>query len=219
MQVQAIDGKPLRAGGKLLKASAGGGTAIDLGVTGAAVGDIIKVAAVDADGKPTAWEAAELSGGAEIWEKIGEIDFATDVANGVHAWTFSNLPGYKALLFKRVSMTGSTATASWLSCKINGISSVGAPQQIPYQKQGQTGSGFTFDVVTPEGILLIASDMSANPTNYAQGSLKTSYNLLPYVVQQITKIELQDAALYPIASGELIIYGLRGVVTTQEEAT
>lgn len=218
MQVQAIDGKPLSAGGKLLKASAGGGTAIDLGVTGAAVGDIIKVAAVDADGKPTAWAAAELASGDE-WEKIGEIDFATDVANGVHAWTFSNLPGYKALLFKRVSMTGSTATASWLSCKINGISSVGAPQQIPYQKQGQIGSGFTFDVVTPEGILLIASDMSTNPTNYAQGSLKTSYNLLPYVVQQIIKIELQDTASYPIASGELIIYGLRGVVTTQEEAT
>lgn len=64
MQVQAIDGKPLSAGGKLLKASAGGGTAIDLGVTGAAVGDIIKVAAVDADGKPTAWAAAELAGGA-----------------------------------------------------------------------------------------------------------------------------------------------------------
>lgn len=218
MQVQAIDGKPLSAGGKLLKASAGGGTAIDLGVTGAAVGDIIKVAAVDADGKPTAWEAAELAS-VDEWEKIGEIDFATDVANGVHAWTFSNLLGYKALLFKRIRMTGSTATASWLTCKINGISSVGAPQQIPYQKQGQTGSGFTFDVVTPEGILLIASGMATNPTNYAQGALQTPYNLLPYVVQQITKIELADNALYPIASGELIIYGLRGVVTTQEEAT
>ena len=37
----------------------GGGTDIGLGVTGATVGDIIKVAAVDADGKPTAWEATE----------------------------------------------------------------------------------------------------------------------------------------------------------------
>lgn len=199
--------------------ASGGGGDISLGVTSAAVGDIIKVAAVDADGKPTAWEAAELSRGAEIWEKIVEIDFATDVANDVHTWTFSNLPGYKALLFKRVSMTGSTATASWLTCKINGISSVGEPQQIPYQKQGQTGSGFTFDVVTPEGILCVGSPMSTFPTNYAQGVLQTPYNLFPYVVQQITKIELKDNALYPIASGELIIYGLRGVVTTQEEAT
>ena len=48
-------------------------TAIDLGVTGAAVGDIIKVAAVDADGKPSAWEAAELASGDDSggWFLIG----------------------------------------------------------------------------------------------------------------------------------------------------
>lgn len=34
------------------------GTDISLGVTGASVGDIVKVKAVDASGKPTAWEAA-----------------------------------------------------------------------------------------------------------------------------------------------------------------
>lgn len=78
MQVQAIDGKPLSAGGKLLKASAGGGTAIDLGVTGAAVGDIIKVAAVDADGKPTAWEAAELTSGESVTTEVVTLEEDTD---------------------------------------------------------------------------------------------------------------------------------------------
>ena len=42
---------------------AGTGTDISLGVTGASVGDIIKVKAVDASGKPTAWEAAGLPSG------------------------------------------------------------------------------------------------------------------------------------------------------------
>lgn len=37
--------------------AAGGGSDISLGVTGASIGDIVKVAAVDAEGKPTAWEA------------------------------------------------------------------------------------------------------------------------------------------------------------------
>ena len=37
---------------------AGSGTDISLGVTGASVGDIVKVKQVDANGKPTAWEAA-----------------------------------------------------------------------------------------------------------------------------------------------------------------
>lgn len=36
----------------------GSGTDISLGLTGASVGDIVKVKSVDANGKPTAWEAA-----------------------------------------------------------------------------------------------------------------------------------------------------------------
>ena len=48
----------------------GSGTDISLGVTGASVGDIVKVKAVDASGKPTAWEAAES---ANDWTKIGEL--------------------------------------------------------------------------------------------------------------------------------------------------
>lgn len=46
---------------------------ISLGLTSATVGDIIKVAAVDADGKPTAWEAAELASGDDSggWFLIG----------------------------------------------------------------------------------------------------------------------------------------------------
>lgn len=40
--------------------TASGGTDISLGLTGASVGDIIKVKAVDDSGKPTEWEAAEL---------------------------------------------------------------------------------------------------------------------------------------------------------------
>lgn len=49
---------------------ASGGTDISLGVTGASVGDIVKVKAVDASGKPTAWEAATS---ASDWTKIGEL--------------------------------------------------------------------------------------------------------------------------------------------------
>ena len=41
----------------------GSGTDISLGVTGASVGEIIKVKAVDDSGKPTAWEAAEMASG------------------------------------------------------------------------------------------------------------------------------------------------------------
>ena len=55
-----------------------GGTDISLGLTSATVGQIIKVKAIDESGKPTAWEAADMAGGAEHWEKIADIDLRSD---------------------------------------------------------------------------------------------------------------------------------------------
>ena len=52
-----------------------GGTDISLGLTSATVGQTIKVKAVDTDGKPTAWEAAESG---KKWEKIAEIIIPDD---------------------------------------------------------------------------------------------------------------------------------------------
>ena len=52
-----------------------GGTDISLGLTSATVGQTIKVKAVDTDGKPTAWEAAESG---EKWEKIAKIIIPDD---------------------------------------------------------------------------------------------------------------------------------------------
>ena len=49
------------------------GTDISLNVTGATVGQTIKVKAVDADGKPTAWEAMDMAAGADgVTPTIGE---------------------------------------------------------------------------------------------------------------------------------------------------
>lgn len=47
------------------------GTDISLGVTGATIGQTIKVKAVDADGKPTAWEAVDMETcGTDVWEEL-----------------------------------------------------------------------------------------------------------------------------------------------------
>lgn len=57
------------------------GTDISLGVTGATVGQTIKVKAVDADGKPTAWEAVDMAaGGTEVWEKVCQVTTTENVS-------------------------------------------------------------------------------------------------------------------------------------------
>ena len=65
--------------------SAGGGTDTSLGITSAQVGQIVKITAVDTDGKPTAWEAVDDrlpnttiydDGKALIVRQISEFDTA-----------------------------------------------------------------------------------------------------------------------------------------------
>lgn len=55
-----------------------------LGVTGAEVGQIVQVSAVDEDGKPTAWVPVDMpSGGGEStesWELIGTVEVTEDVS-------------------------------------------------------------------------------------------------------------------------------------------
>lgn len=55
-------------------------------ITGATVGQIAKITAVDDNGKPTAWEAVDMAGGGgETWEKIAEIELQADTAEYVLA--------------------------------------------------------------------------------------------------------------------------------------
>ena len=60
----------------------GSGTDISLGITSASVGDIIKVKQVDANGKPTEWEAAELGmrliRAITLAEQTDRVDITTD---------------------------------------------------------------------------------------------------------------------------------------------
>ena len=61
-----------------------GGTDISLGLTSAAVGQTIKVKAIDESGKPTAWEAANMpsgGGGGGHWETVLDTVWEQDVIN------------------------------------------------------------------------------------------------------------------------------------------
>lgn len=73
------------------------GTDISLGVTGATVGQTIKVKAVDANGKPTAWEAVDMAAG-EVWETLAETTLEEESVPildiGAMASSFSRLRFY-----------------------------------------------------------------------------------------------------------------------------
>lgn len=81
------------------------GTDISLNVTGATVGQTIKVKAVDANGKPTAWEAVDMAaGGGEVWEKVCEVTTTEDVS-----FIYQPFDGYYKKI--RAIFLGESATA------------------------------------------------------------------------------------------------------------
>lgn len=65
----------------LIKGLGGAG----MGITGAKIGQIAKITAVDASGVPTAWSPVDMPSGEEKWEKIAEIELRTDTAEYVLA--------------------------------------------------------------------------------------------------------------------------------------
>ena len=80
-EVIAQQGTSLDEVAAVLETKAAGGTDISLGLTSAAVGQIIKVKAVDDTGKPTAWDAADMPSGGGHWETVLDTVWEQDVIN------------------------------------------------------------------------------------------------------------------------------------------
>lgn len=108
-----------------IAASGGGGnTDISLGLTSAAVGQTIKVKAVDESGKPTAWEAADMpsgGGGASYrsWSKVWTLAVAEDIA-GFEADNI-NLDGKSEIMIVFISDSTSSRTMTNGRIYINGV--------------------------------------------------------------------------------------------------
>lgn len=184
-------------------------TAISLGLTAATPGQIIKVKAVQ-DGKPTAWEAVDMpSGGGDEWELIAHINVADDVEKDVTAWEYNNLPRYKYIAYKKVSLVGSSdQKASGCAITINGESS--QPSGMGYGKSNSPQSGIGMIYVMPFGWTHCKTGDSISPTNYVFGGVSAMYNALPLSDNAITSIKLSANQIYIIASGEIWLYGKKG---------
>ena len=177
--------------------------------SGAAIGQIAKITEVDETGKPTAWEAVDMpsGGGGETWELIAEIDFDVDAANDVSVWEYKNLPNYKELAYRKVSLVGSTETASGLAISIN--NSVASFSSIQYAKKGGQSNGWGKILLLPFGWIHVNSGSANSPTNYSYSGVQAMYNAIPVDGDSITSVRLTSHTVYKIAGGKLSLYGRR----------
>ena len=152
-------------------------------------------------------EVPSAGGGGETWELIAEIDFDIDAANDVSVWEYKNLPNYKELAYRKVSLVGSTETASGLSISINdGLTNFSS---IQYAKKGGQSNGWGKILLLPFGWIHVNSGSANSPTNYAYAGLQTMYNAIPFDGDSITSVRLSCHPTYKIAGGKLSLYGRR----------
>jgi hypothetical protein len=97
-----------------------GGTDLSLGITGAAVGQIAKITAVDTDGKPTQWEPVDMASGGdgETWEKLVDTSLAESVESVTY--TFDNCKRIKALIAP--ALASGEFFSGWTRITINNVS-------------------------------------------------------------------------------------------------
>lgn len=89
-------------------------------ITGATVGQIVKIAAVDESGVPTAWSPVDMPSGSggETWEKLVDASLAEAVESVTY--TLDNCKRIKALIAPMLSR--SENVTGWKSFTINNVS-------------------------------------------------------------------------------------------------
>ncbi len=196
-------GKPSR--GATGPAGADGKDGAGMDITGATVGQIAKVKAVDADGKPTAWEAVDMpSGGGETWEKIAEIELRSDTAEYVLA-DFATWRKAKVMMTRPQYISGLNKNV-W--CKVVG-SNFGDTYSCGYLT---IAYGYIFWEFTAEvNELFIAAEEvdSNNTTNAAPVKSTGSFMPLKSTVDKY-KFELMFVDTSVIQAGDKVtVIGVR----------
>lgn len=91
---------------------------LSLGITGATVGQLARIKAVDASGVPTAWSPVDMPTGGETWEKIVDASLAEAVESATY--TFDNCKRIKALIVPALP-TGESVNG-WKLITVNNVS-------------------------------------------------------------------------------------------------
>lgn len=148
------------------------GTDLSLGVTGATVGQIAKITAVDASGKPTAWAPVDMpsGGGGREWVEIGHVTTEEDSTNSTtirFTTDVSSTPlELRGVLIICRALFNDTATHNVI-LKLNNTENTGHNYLLykPILRNGQICSIFS-EFLRIDGINSVAQ------TSYNSGNIK-----------------------------------------------
>lgn len=176
-----------------------------LDVTGATVGQTVKIAAVDDNGVPTAWEPVDMASGGGAWEKLydGTMQIEQEtMAVEVDMPRNDSAKGFQIYLHLTKNVAQAWADAKNISVKINGA-------QCGYFT-------FTDKLVSDYYVFAKREFDSVGRMEYATAIVSPNYNKLGMFVQLANgrgyeqknngKISISFASSYA-GSIELLVYG------------
>lgn len=140
MSILTADGALLTRDGKLLKSSGSGGGIYIPAPASAAVGQIVKVKAVDAAGKITETEAVDMpsgGGSSDTWELINFIKIADDAEEAIGLTIDKDSSGkaFSLSRFRLIALspiyTGETAIPTFCFAAINGRKTASLQSEKP----------------------------------------------------------------------------------------
>ena len=185
--------------------SGGGGLTV---TNTAAVGQTVKIAAVDETGQPTEWEAVDMASDvSEVqsdFELIDSIDWSTEDMAQAGAAKEYTLNGVTEIIIVWQGMANKTQTTSNLGVRLNdlGLSGCGT---VPTSKAGSKLYGFSyyrcFELV---GTLVIRSP-GANSVGFVATNAQIPYSLFD-ITEKITKLRISNNAGYVANTGITKIY-------------
>lgn len=180
-------------------AGAPGKDGAGMDVTGATVGQIAKIAAVDAFGGPTAWEPVDMPGGGGAWEKI--ID--TEVMEATPRFTCNGL-NCNEIYIKYSKMENATNINSAQDLYLNDTLIMCGATIV--NKSG--GGVYGWTLCRNNGIVweAVKSYGAISELNLTPGLVYVPYNLTPGVGSATTlKLETSDSKYAPI-TGKLEVW-------------
>lgn len=175
-----------------------------LGITSATVGQIAKISAVDAAGRPTAWEAVDLpSGGSpKEWTKIIDLDFSEEGATNIISIT--DLPNVTEFYFLGSSLATDESSDSGFSLFINSNLLVESGQLI---RIGKSSRGVNqYATVKFNGLFwdILSSTQATAVTSKTMGTARLNSYCVPDV-GPAESLKLQIPTYLPI-TGKLEVW-------------
>lgn len=180
-------------------AGAPGKDGAGMDITGATVGQIAKIAAVDESGAPTAWEPVDMPGAGGAWEKI--ID--TEVMEATPSFTCNGL-NCNEIYIRWSKLENATNMNSSLDLYLNNTLIMSSA--IIVNKSGGGVYGWTLCRNNRIVWATERSDGAISESNLRQGIVYVPYNLISGVGTATTlKLDTPNSAYAPI-TGKLEVW-------------